>query len=280
MQSIELTKPITTESLLKEFESRFNQTMDLSKFTREELEDMANKVRTKIHEITQNTHFGQELKDNNYQKNQMMLDIVNQAISEYSDMEKKAASDAISAKDKLDNNQPLSNQEKETVKKLMTKEGVEEQSELILAAKDMMDKVTGYLEDLATMKTEGMLELADRIRDEMGAEKADAFIQKIQPAIEQAEATLSTTRTELDNGVRILTGEETVAEPMGADDSMDSMNMDTDLDSLDAEGDEESDEFGAADAEAGGTEPEGREQRESKEVFEASNRILGKLAGK
>ena len=67
---------------------------------------------------------------------------------------------------------------------------------------------------------------------------------------------------------------------MGADDSMDSMNMDTDLDSLDAEGDEESDEFGAADAEAGGTEPEGREQRESKEVFEASNRILGKLAGK
>ena len=194
MQSIELTKPITTESLLKEFESRFNQTMDLSKFTKEELEDMANKVRTKIHEITQNTHFGQELKDNNYQKSQMMLDIVNQAINEYSDMEKKAASDAISAKDKLDNNQPLSNQEKETVKKLMTKEGVEEQSELILAAKDMMDKVTSFLEDLASMKTEGALELADRIRDEMGAEKSDAFLQKIQPAIEQAEATLTTTR--------------------------------------------------------------------------------------
>ncbi len=277
MQSIELTKPITTESLLKEFESRFNQTMDLSKFTKEELEDMANKVRTKIHEITQNTHFGQELKDNNYQKSQMMLDIVNQAISEYSDMEKKAASDAISAKDKLDNNQPLSNQEKETVKKLMTKEGVEEQSELILAAKDMMDKVTGYLEDLATMKTEGMLELADRIRDEMGADKADAFMQKIQPAIEQAEATLTTTRQELDNGVRILTGEETASEPMGADDTM---NMDTDLDSLDSDAGEEDDEFGASDAEAGGTEPEGREQRESREVFETSNRIYGKLAGK
>ena len=277
MQSIELTKPITTESLLKEFESRFNQTMDLSKFTKEELEDMANKVRTKIHEITQNTHFGQELKDNNYQKSQMMLDIVNQAINEYSDMEKKAASDAISAKDKLDNNQPLSNQEKETVKKLMTKEGVEEQSELILAAKDMMDKVTGYLEDLASMKTEGMLELADRIRDEMGADKADAFIQKIQPAIEQAEATLSTTRQELDNGVRILTGEETMSEPMGNDDTM---NTDADLDSLEVGNDEEADEFGAADAEAGGTEPEGREQRESKEVFETSNRLFSKLAGK
>ena len=157
-------------------------------------------------------------------------------------------------------------------------EGVEEQSELILAAKDMMDKVTGYLEDLASMKTEGMLELADRIRDEMGADKADAFMQKIQPAIEQAEATLTTTRQELDNGVRILTGEEVASEPMGADDTMD-MDADTDLDSLDSEGGEEDDEFEASDAEAGGTEPEGREQRESKEVFEASNRILGKLAG-
>ena len=157
------------------------------------------------------------------------------------------------------------------------KEGVEEQSELILAAKDMMDKVTGYLEDLASMKTEGMLELADRIRDEMGADKADAFLQKIQPAIEQAEATLTTTRQELDNGVRILTGEEVASEPMGADDTMD---MDTDLDSLDSEAGEEDDEFGASDAEAGGTEPEGREQRESKEVFEASNRLISKLAGK
>jgi hypothetical protein len=161
--------------------------------------------------------------------------------------------------------------------KMIKKEGVEEQSELILAAKDMMDKVTSFLEDLASMKTEGMLELADRIRDEMGAEKSDAFLQKIQPAIEQAEATLTTTRQELDNGVRILTGEEVASDPMGADDTMD---MDTDLDSLDSEGGEETDEFGASDAEAGGTEPEGREQRESKEVFEASNRLFSKLAGK
>ena len=90
MKSLELTKPITTESLLKEFESRFNQTMDLSQFTKEELEDYANHVRTKIHEITQNTHFGRELKDDKYQKNQMMLDIVNQAIKEYGSGEMKS----------------------------------------------------------------------------------------------------------------------------------------------------------------------------------------------
>jgi len=279
MNSLELTKPITTESLLAEFESRFNQTMDLSKFTKEELEDTANHIRTKIHNITQNTHFGEELKNNDYQKSQMMLDIVNQAINEYggnmaSSIIGKATGEI---KDKLSKGQAVSPADRKAAAQAMKTEGVEEQSELILAAKDMMDKVTGYLEDLATMKTEGMLELADRIRDEMGADKADAFMQKIQPAIEQAEATLTTTRQELDNGVRILTGEEVASDPMGADDTM---NMDTDLDSLDSEGGEEDDEFGASDAEAGGTEPEGREQRESREVFEASNRIYGKLSGK
>jgi hypothetical protein len=139
----------------------------------------------------------------------------------------------------------------------------------------MMDKVTGYLEDIASMKTEGMLELADRIRDEMGADKADGFIQKIQPALEQAESTLTQTRQDLDAGVRVLTGEEQAADTIGQD--TDTMNTDSDLDSLE---NPEADEFGASDAEAGGTEPEGREQRESKEVFETSNRIFVKLAGK
>ena len=283
MQSIELTKPITAESLLREFESRFNQTMDLSKFTKEDLEDYANKVRTKIHEITQNTHFGQELTDDSYQKSQMMLDVLNQRINEFGG-EIRNDPDTTKMVRKVNQTAGMKDNEKKQiigalVSKENVQEGVEEQSELILAAKDMMDKVTSFLEDLASMKTEGMLELADRIRDEMGADKADAFMQKIQPAIEQAEATLTTTRQELDNGVRILTGEETASDPMGADDTMD-MDTDTDLDSLDSEGGEETDEFGASDAEAGGTEPEGREQRESKEVFETSNRLYSKLARK
>jgi hypothetical protein len=297
MQSIELTQPVSSVALLKQFESRFDQTMNLEGLDKTQLEDLANGVRTKIHTITDNLHFGKELNDNEYQKSQMMLDILNQSIKEYGgaqmDPQAKAAAQGMSAQKKLEKGQALTPDERKTVAKVLPKEmakmpkgtgkmiaseGIEEQSELILAAKDMMDKVTGYLEDLASMKTEGMLELADRIRDEMGADKADAFIQKIQPALEQAESTLTQTRQDLDQGVRILTGEETATDTIGADDTM---NTDTDLDSLEnPEADAESDEFGATDAEAGGTEPEGREQRESKEVFETSNRIYAKLAGK
>ena len=279
MQSIELTKPITTESLLAEFESRFNQTMDLSKFTREQLEDTANKIRTKIHDITQNEHFGEELKNHDYQKNQMMLDVVNQKIREYG-MGGEIKKDPATQKtvDKITKMPGLKDKDKkEIIGAVVTKEGVEEQSELILAAKDMMDKVTAFLEDLATMKTESMLELADRIRDEMGADKADAFTQKVQPAIEQAEATLGATRQELDNSVRILTGEEIATDTIGPDDTMNTDGDEVGLDDLEGP---ETDEFGAADAEAGGTEPEGRLERESREVFEQSNRIYSKLAGK
>ena len=69
----------------------------------------------------------------------------------------------VSAKYKLDIwTRHWTKREKTTgIGNLVTKEtevteGVEEQSELILAAKDMMDKVTSFLEDLASMKTEGM----------------------------------------------------------------------------------------------------------------------------
>ena len=281
MQSTELTKPVSSTVLLQQFESRFGQTMNLYGLDKTQLEDLANGVRTKIHTITDNLHFGKELKDNEYQKHQMMLDILNQSIKEYGTGELKTDPKTKAVVKKIQNIPTLQDKEKkEIIGDLVTtevKEGVEEQSELILAAKDMMDKVTGYLEDLASMKTEGMLELADRIRDEMGADKADAFMQKIQPALEQAESTLTQTRQDLDAGVRILTGEETATDTIGAD----TMNTDTDLDSLEnPEADAEADEFGATDAEAGGTEPEGREQRESREVFETSNRIYSKLAGK
>jgi len=341
MKATDLTKNITTENLLAQFESRFGQTMNLQGLAQEQLEDMANMVRTKIHEITNNQHFGQELKDDNYHKHQMMLDILNQAVreaaqgintqispqqqliakkiqqvpglkdqdkdqiigamvqketavNEYDTPEKKAERDALmkhylakggtieklkpgiaKGASHIDARGALKKKEFPGVK-FEVKEGIENQSELILAAKDMMDKVTAFLEDLAKMKTESMLELSDRIRDEMGADKADSFAQKVKPALESAEQTLTATRTELDQAVRILTGEEVSTDTMGAVDGP----LDAAGDELDTLNAPASDEFAATDANTGGTEPEGRQKRESREVFEASSRIYSRLAGK
>ena len=283
MKATDLTKNITTEGLLAQFESRFGQTLNLEGMDQAQLEDMANMVRTKIHTITDNQHFGQELKDENYHKNQMMLDILNQAVREAQGINTQITPQQQSIAKKVQQISTLKPQDKDAIigamvqKETAVKEGIENQSELILAAKDMMDKVTGYLEDLATMKTESMLELSDRIRDEMGADKAEAFMQKVKPALESAEQTLTSTRTELDQAVRILTGEELAStEPLGTlDEPLDATG--DELDSLNAPA---GDEFAATDANAGGTEPEGRQKRESREVFEASTRIYSRLAGK
>ena len=283
MKAIDFTKNITTEGLLAQFESRFGQTLNLEGMDQAQLEDMANMVRTKIHTITDNQHFGQELKDDNYQKHQMMLDVLNQAVKEAQGINTQITPQQQNIAKKIQMTPGLKNTDKDAIigamvsKESAVKEGIENQSELILAAKDMMDKVTGYLEELAKMKTESMLELSDRIRDEMGADKADAFAQKVKPALDSAEQTLTSTRTELDQAVRILTGEEVAAmEPVGAlDEPLDTTG--DDLDSLDAP---DSDEFAATDANTGGTEPEGRQKRESREVFETSTRIYSRLAGK
>ncbi len=283
MKALELTKTITTEDLLTQFESRFGQTLNLAGMDQAQLEDMANMVRTKIHTITDNQHFGQELKNEDYHKHQMMLDILNQAVREAAGgINTQITPQQQALAKKIQQVPGIKPQDKDAIigamvqKETAVKEGIENQSELILAAKDMMDKVTGYLEELATMKTESMLELSDRIRDEMGAEKADAFTQKIKPALDTAEQTLTATRAELDQAVRILTGEETVSEPMGTvDEPLDAAG--DELDTLNAPA---SDEFAATDANAGGTEPEGRQKRESREVFESSSRIYSKLAGK
>jgi len=283
MKATDLTKNITTEGLLAQFESRFGQTLNLEGLDKTQLEDMANMVRTKIHTITDNQHFGQELKNENYHKHQMMLDILNQAVKEAQGINTMISPQQQALAKKIQTVPGLKPQDKDSIigamvqKETAVKEGIENQSELILAAKDMMDKVTGYLEDLATMKTESMLELSDRIRDEMGADKAEAFMQKVKPALESAEQTLTSTRTELDQAVRILTGEEVAStEPLGTLDEP----LDTTGDELDSLNAPASDEFAATDANAGGTEPEGRQKRESREVFEASNRIYSRLAGK
>jgi hypothetical protein len=149
-------------------------------------------------------------------------------------------------------------------------EGEEDKAELVMAAKDMVDRVTGWMEDTAEMQTESMLELADAIRDEMGSEAAESFTNTIKPALEQLYAEMEGTRAALTSGVGMLTGEGDMQEPMG-DDGMDDLGgdmeptdelepgVDEPVDGMDDMGDD----FGADDAAAGGEEEAGREKRES-----------------
>jgi hypothetical protein len=102
----------------------------------------------------------------------------------------------------------------QVIHNLQLTEGEEEKAELIMASKDMVDRITSWLEDVASMKSEAMLDLLDSIRDEMGSEVSGAFEQSVRPALDEIYTALETNRQSLAQAVSILTGQEPPT-PMG-----------------------------------------------------------------
>ena len=85
-------------------------------------------------------------------------------------------------------------------------EGEVESAELVLASKDLVDRIQSMLEDVSDMQAEDLLPLTDQIRDEMGNEKAEAFINAAKGSLDALYDALSTARGDMDNASRILTG--------------------------------------------------------------------------
>ena len=242
MQIREFSKPVTAAKLNESLAKRFGSKINIDAFTTEQLQDARNKLRTKVFNVETTESFD-AVQKTEYSKNKMFLDVLNAALSERDDVS-IAIDEAIES----------------------LNEGEEDKAELVMAAKDMVDRVTGWMEDTAEMQTESMLELADAIRDEMGSEAAEAFTASVKPALEAMYGVMETTRQALTQGVGMLTGEAEPVNTMGAEEpGMDDMDMeptvdgDDDID-MDMDGD---DDFGAADAAAGGAELGGREKRES-----------------
>ena len=163
-------------------------------------------------------------------------------------------------------------------------EGEEDKAELVMASKDMVDRLTGWMEDTAEMQSESTLELADAIRDEMGQQESDAFVNTVKPALEQLYASMETTREALTAGVGQLTGEgEAPAMDMG-----EPMDMEAPMD--DPVGDEaemepvEDDGMATAPAAVGGEDEAGRARRESryhkKKAMLETSRRLGTILSK
>ena len=272
------------ESLAKTFGTKLR----LEDFTNEQLEDARNKLRTQLSDVETNESFETVHKSDTYQKGRMFLDVINQEISERSKKpdfldidkdgdKKEPMSKAADEKgdDKKDDSKGLSAKQKKLPAGLqkaiakknedVVKEGAEEAATLTMAAKDMVDRVTGWMEDTAEMQTESMLELGDKVRDELGSEKSEQFINTVKPALENLYTVFETTREALTGGVAIITGEGAPA-AMGTDPEAPAEEDPAMEPTVDAEaGVEEpvADEFGASEPATGGEDPADREKRES-----------------
>jgi hypothetical protein len=99
-------------------------------------------------------------------------------------------------------------------------EGEEEKAENIMASKDMVDQITGWLEDTAALKAEQLLELTDSIRETMGSDVAQQYNDAVKPALEAIYTALETSRQGLAKGLAILSGGEVDTMGAPASDSM------------------------------------------------------------
>ncbi len=96
----------------------------------------------------------------------------------------------------------------ESVASWILLEGEEQKAEIIMATKDMVDRVTGWLEDVAAMKAEQLLELLDSIRETSGSDVAQAYQEAVKPALESLYATLESSRQGLSSALSVVSGGE------------------------------------------------------------------------
>jgi len=140
-------------------------------------------------------------------------------------------------------------------------EGEVGNAEVLLAAKNMVDSVQDAIEKVGKMQNEQLPELLDSIRDQIGQEQAEGFKNAVGETLATLMQNLQSAREGVDNGVRILSGEQ-VDNPMAMPGD-DLSGGDTELPAPPASDldQDETDGFGASDAAVGGAEELGRELR-------------------
>jgi len=290
MKIHELSKPLTANALNESLGKNFGQKLQLESFTLSQLEDARNRLRTQLADVETNESFETVHNSDAYQKGKLFLDTINKEIAERDEWVTEADKDPETEftswlKDKKGkgirelkgNEYTKMSKEFQAQKKEPVKEGAEESAQLVMAAKDMVDRITGWMEDTAEMQTESMLELGDAIRDELGSEMSEQFIGTVKPALEQLYTTFEGTREALTGGVAIITGEGGPETMPGAEGDV--PVEDPAMEPVDAEGEPGveapvDDEFGASEPATGGEEIADREKRESVERSRRLGNIL------
>lgn len=296
MQVKDLSHPKTSKTLNESMAKKFGYKLNLDGFTYEQLAVVRDRLVDKIATFESSQNYDAVYENTEYRKDRVFLDVIVQALSERSlspDEESKREKYVKGMKkvkgdfskrygkrgDEVMYATATKMAKKESVGEAMDvlrqalseqviTEGEEEKAALIMKARDMVDKITGWLEDTASLKSESMLELVDSIRDELGSEISNQFEQKVKPALDDLYSNLETNRTALAQAVAVITGEEA---PGMAAPEMPAPEGETGLEGeLAATGDE----FATSAPAAGGEAAAGRERRESIEYSRKLGQIL------
>ena len=266
----DLSKPVTSKLLNETLAKKFGYSINLEGFSTAQLEDVRNKLRTKISQFEVNESYDGMLENHDYQKTLMFLDVINQKILEremtgaekakektlkkkydpsgmkksmqkqygadkgkevyFATIRKRAMDESVpeswinsaisrmqlgeSTRDELKAELKSRYDLNESRASWLLCEGEELKAEIIMASRDAVDQITGWLEDVAAMKAEQFLELLDSIREEYGSDVAQQYQDTVRPTLENIYNTLESGRQGLSKGLTLLSGGE--VETMGA----------------------------------------------------------------
>ena len=233
----------------------FGYTIDFDKLTQEKALKLRESFAGKLAHIE--TKLGAKIGNNkSYLQNKLFLEAIDKFIAEGAMKDELiGAMEKIAADDSGDVEEV--HEELHTNESVIS-EGTLENSELVLAAKDMVDKIQGMVEDLGEMQNEQLGPLTDAIRDEMGTDVADQFKVAMEQVVVSALENMRASRDAADQASRILQGEAPA--PMMGPEEEPTMEPTTDMD-MDME-QPAGDDFGAADAAQADDEELGRERRD------------------
>lgn len=173
MKTNDINPVITTRRLLENFSRQFGTKLNLEKYTREQLEDFRNRLRTSVSQFERTSRFNESLNSEKYQRDRAILDILNTHLSEG----------------------------------LVTEaDQVKQSAAVIQAAVDMSNKIKNMMEDVGIMIAKTMVALDDDIKETMGSDISGQFQQAVNPALAQAMAVLKQTKETTEQGIGILTG--------------------------------------------------------------------------
>lgn len=249
MQLKDLSHKITSKTLNESLGKTFGYTLKLEQFNDQQLSDVQNKLRTEMSQMELSESYDSIMENAKYQKTKALLDVINQAILEREEEPEQTEeryvsetamfaairhrADRMSVPESWINNaikrMKLGESERQELSAELSLrydlneaqaswvllEGEEDKAENILATKDMVSKITNWIEDTAAMKADQLLELLDAIRVEQGSELAQQYNQTVQPALEGLYTALVTAREGLSKALALVSGEQ--IETMGSE---------------------------------------------------------------
>jgi hypothetical protein len=134
-----------------------------------------------------------------------------------------------------------------------------EEAKVILAAKELSDKIQGMIEDAAKMQVQDLLPVVDAMRSDVGQAEAEGFATQADAALAGLVEALKTAKIAYDSAIQTAQG-LAPANDMDMDGGMGD-EMGDEIDGMDVDMSAMDDEFGGDDANVGDEEPTGREMK-------------------